>query len=94
MVSISSQPRVNLEPVPQFPSVYTDYSSLDFLAGFIFFMARFYVYKCKVFGNGNLDVYEFLVDLKNKLKVEKMCCQYDTRSRRTLAIWQDFYDEL
>lgn len=52
-----------------------------------------FIYKCKVFGNGALDVFEFLVELKNWLQVEKLCCQYEGHSKRTIAIWQEFYDE-
>lgn len=61
---------------------------------FILLYGRFYIYKQKVFGNGELDTYKFLVELKNLLLIERLACIQEGSLRRKFAIWKQFYDEL
>lgn len=61
---------------------------------FILMYGPFYVYKQKVFGNGELDTYKFLVELKNLLLVEKLCCIQEGTLRKKFSLWSDFFNEL
>lgn len=49
----------------------------DYRINFIMLLARFYIYREKVFNNGYLSVYEFLIELKTSLRVEKWACTKD-----------------
>lgn len=60
----------------------------------ILLYGRFYVYKQKIFGNGELDAYRFLVEFKNLLLVEKLACIQEGTRRRKFALWKEFYEEL
>lgn len=61
---------------------------------FILLYGRFYIYKQKIFGNGELDTYKFLVELKNLLLVERLACIQEGALQRKFAIWKQFYEEL
>lgn len=46
----------------------------DFRINSIMLLARFYIYREKIYNNGFLSVYEFLIELKTALRVEKWAC--------------------
>lgn len=47
-----------------------------------------------MFGDGVLDVYRFLIELKNLLLVERLACIQDGALKKKFAIWERFYEEL
>lgn len=61
---------------------------------FILLLGKFYVYKTKIYANGNLCVYSFLVELRNILTIERRACMLENKLREKFRIWSDFYDEL
>lgn len=51
-----------------------DTDDIDFRINFILFVRKFLVYKEKIFGEGQLDPCEFIVELKRVLTNERMAC--------------------
>lgn len=60
----------------------------------ILLYGRFYIYKQKVFNNGELDTYKFLIELKNLLLIEKLACIQEGTRKRKFAFWEIFFQEL
>lgn len=46
----------------------------DFRINYIMLLARFYIYREKIYNEGFLSVYEFLIEFKTALRVEKWAC--------------------
>lgn len=61
---------------------------------FILLLGRFYVYRQKLFHQGVLDVYAFLVELKHTLSLERMACLKENSYNKKFKIWEEFFDEL
>lgn len=61
---------------------------------FILLLAKFYVYKTKVFGDGILDTYGFFRELKHRLHIEKLACIKDGAYEKGFAKWLKLYEEL
>lgn len=55
---------------------------------------KFYVYKSEIYGGGKLDVYQFLVEFKNLLMVERHACMNEGKLQDKFSKWSEFYDEL
>ena len=55
-------------------------------------LCKYYIYKQRLYGDNKLDLYEFLVQLKYKLKIEKTICDKDDRIKFTK--WLFLYDNL
>lgn len=71
-----------------------DTDEIDFRLNFILMLGKFYVYREKVFGDGLLEPYKFLVELKTVLNVERQACIREGKLLKKFAKWQRFYDEL
>lgn len=71
-----------------------DTDEMDFRLNFLLLFGKFYIYKDKVFGEGRLDPYQFLVELKNVLVMEKMACAREHSLKKKFTKWQAFLNEL
>lgn len=63
-----------------------------YLFNFIMMWAKFYVYKTKIYGNGDLDMFQFLLELKSRLTMERLACLADRSYNRRFRRWQAFLD--
>lgn len=62
---------------------------------YIFLLGKFFVYRQKLFDSNNLDIYQFLCELKNTLAVEKMACIREGSSKKKFdRIWKVIYERL
>lgn len=92
-----------MEGVRDFPDDLTEEEFLlgivsrpgDFsLFNYILLCAKFYVYKVTVFQAGEPDLYQFLVDLKNRLEIERLICYADASFSKRFKRWLTFYQHL
>lgn len=92
-----------MEGVGEFPEDLTEEEFLlgivnrsgDFsLINYIILCAKFYVYKVSVFQLGDPDLYQFLVDLRSRLEVERLSCFSDASFDRRFKRWLTFYQHL
>lgn len=67
-------------------------TSEHYLFNFVIMWAKFYVYKTKVFGNGQLDLLQFLAELKNRLALERLACFQDLSYTKRFKRWETFYN--
>lgn len=91
------------EGIPEFPQ---DLTEEEFLLGileregdqslinYIFLFAKFYIYKIRVFALGEPDLMQFLLELKNRLSVERACCFSEASYSRRFKKWEIFYNDL
>lgn len=63
-----------------------------YLLNYITMWAKFYVYKTRIFGHGKPDFFQFLLELKNRLNVEKLACLFDGSYNRRFRRWENFYN--
>lgn len=61
---------------------------------FLLLLGKFYVYKQKLFHDGVLDTYAFLVELKHVLTIERLSCMEEGTYRKKFRVWETFYNEL
>lgn len=47
-----------------------------------------------VVGEGNLDLFQFLLELKARLSIERLCCYVDGSYARRFKRWERFYDSV
>lgn len=52
-----------------------------------------FIYKTTVFLQGEPDLLQFLLELKNRLSVERLCCFADHSYDKRFKKWQLFYDD-
>lgn len=71
-----------------------DTDDIDFRVNFILLLGKFYIYRQKIFAQGALDPYQFLVELKSVLTIERMACIREGKLQKKFSKWQAFYDEL
>lgn len=71
-----------------------DTDEIDFRLNFILMLGKFYVYREKIFGDGLLEPYKFLVELKAVLNTERIICLKEGKLVKKFSKWQHFYDEL
>lgn len=64
------------------------------LLNYIFLYAKFYVYKNSLFNEGKVDLFEFLLELKFRLRIERACCFKDMSYEKRFKNWEDFYQKL
>lgn len=62
------------------------------LENYFLLIGKFYVYKTVTFGDGQLDLSQFLVELKNRLMFEHLCCYADQSYHHRFKKWQWFYN--
>lgn len=91
--------RQGIQPFPE------DLSEEEFLLGvverggdfslfnFTILCAQFYIYKTTVFHQGEPDLLQFLLELKNRLSVERLCCFADHSYNKKFQKWQQFYED-
>lgn len=89
------------EGIPEFPQDLTEEEFLlgisgrpgDFsLINYIILFAKFYVYKGTVFGLGEPDLMQFLLELKSRLAVERKCCYVEASYSKRFKKWENFYN--
>lgn len=66
----------------------------DICLNYIFLLGKFYIYKTKEFGDGNLEAYGFLKELKGILSEERAACIKENALRRKFGVWEKFFNEL
>lgn len=66
-----------------------DYS----LINYIILCAKFYIYKVSVFNLGEPDLLQFLVELKNRLEIERLCSLAGTSYRERFKKWMSFFQD-
>lgn len=64
------------------------------LLNYVFVYAKFYVYKNSLYNKGQVDLYEFLLELKFRLRIERACCYKDGSYETRFGKWEDFYQRL
>lgn len=67
-------------------------SPSHYLLNYIIMWAKFYVYKTKVFGDSKLDMFQFLLELKSRLALERLACLADGSYNKRFKRWQSFFD--
>lgn len=67
-----------------------DYSLINYLI----LVAKFYIYKVTVFSLGELDLMQFLLELKNCLSIERLCCFTEAAYSKRFKKWESFYNDL
>lgn len=89
--------------IPEFPE---DLAEEEFLLGiierqgdfsllnYVILLAKFYIYKTTLFGLGNPDLFQFLVELKGRLTTERLCCFADASFTKRFRRWEDFFNDL
>lgn len=63
------------------------------LLNYIILCAKFYVYKTSVFSQTDPDLFQFLLELKNRLSVERLCCYADHSFARRFESWVPFFED-
>lgn len=66
----------------------------DYRRNFILLLGKFYIAREKVFGEGKLDTYAFLMELKHVLSVERIACGKEKGNGDKFEVWSEFYYEL
>lgn len=67
-----------------------DYSLINYFISF----AKFFIYKSTVFNLGDPDMYQFLLELKNRLDIERQCCYADASFHKRFKKWIKFFNDL
>lgn len=68
--------------------------SEDFsLFNFILLCAKFYIYKMTTFNLGEPDLLQFILELKNRLSVERLCCFEDYSFNKRFKKWEVFFND-
>lgn len=67
-----------------------DYS----LINYIILCAKFYVYKMKTFQLGDPDLYQFLVELKGRMDIERLTSLSDSSFPKRFKKWIRFFQDL
>lgn len=70
----------------------TSKTPAHYLLNFVIMWAKFYIYKIKIFGNGQLDVLQFLLELKSRLALERLACFRDSSYNKRFKRWEAFYN--
>lgn len=92
-----------MQGIPEFPNDLTEEEFLlgitdrqgDYsLTNYIIFFAKFYIYKMTVFGLGEPDLMQFLLELKSRLSIERKCCFSEASYSRRFKKWEPFYTNL
>lgn len=64
------------------------------LMNYIILFAKFYVYKTRIFGSGEPDLMHFLLEMKNRLSIERACCFAEASYSKRFKKWELFYNNL
>lgn len=62
------------------------------LVNYIMMWAKFFIYKNTIFGQGEYDFLQFLLELKNRMAIERLCCFSDNSYHRRFKKWEKFYN--
>lgn len=63
------------------------------LFNFVVLCAKFYIYKLTTFSLGDPALLQFLLELKNRLSVERLCCFADGSFSKRFKKWEQFYND-
>lgn len=63
------------------------------LFNFITLCAKFYIYKITTFSLGEPNLLQFILELKNRMSVERLCCFADHSFNKRFKKWEQFYDD-
>lgn len=61
------------------------------LFNYVLLYAKFYVYKRQIYHEGKMELFEFLSELKFRMRIERSCCFSDGSFDRRFSAWEDFY---
>lgn len=64
------------------------------LINYIILCAKFYVYKITTFQLGDPDLYQFLVELKGRMDIERLSCLSDASFKKRFKKWMTFFQDL
>lgn len=67
-----------------------DYS----LINYVILVAKFYIYKTTVFNLGDPDLIQFILELKNSLSIERLCCYSERAYAKRFKKWETFFNDL
>lgn len=67
-----------------------DYS----LINYVILLAKFYLYKTTVFNLGEPNFMQFLLELKNRLSIERLCCFAEASYAGRFRSWEAFFNDL
>lgn len=67
-----------------------DYS----LFNYILLLAKFYIYKTTIFGLGDPELFQFLIELKSRLSTERKCCYAKGSFHERFRKWDSFFNDL
>lgn len=62
------------------------------LLNFIILCAKFYIYKVSTFNLGEPELFQFLLELKSRLSIERLCCMAEASFNRRFKKWMAFYN--
>jgi hypothetical protein len=72
---------------------YTELGEIYPVLNFCLLLAKFYIYTKRLYGNNRLDLYEYLVILKNKLTIEKLICENEGKPEK-FKKWEIIFNNL
>lgn len=64
------------------------------LINFVILVAKFYIYKISVFKLGDPDLMQFILELKNRLSIERLCCYAEASYSKRFKKWELFFFDL
>lgn len=64
------------------------------LINYVLLLAKFYIYKTTVFKLGDPDLMQFILELKNRLSIERLCCYSEASYSRRFKKWEIFFNDL
>lgn len=64
------------------------------LLNYIILFAKFYIYKTTVFNLGDPELFPFLIELKNRLTIERLTCYSEGSFSKRFKKWETFYQDL
>lgn len=67
-----------------------DYS----LFNYIILFAKFFIYKTNIFLQGTPELFPFLIELKNRLSIERLTCFSEGSYTKRFKKWDLFYHDL
>lgn len=64
------------------------------LFNYIILFAKFFIYKTTVFHLGDPELFPFLIELKNRLSIERLTCFSEGSYTKRFKRWDAFYHDL
>ena len=70
---------------------YPGTSDVEKILNYCVLLAKWFIYCKKLNGKNNLDLYEYLIMLKERLQIEKMIC---LKNNQSFDLWNSIYEQL